>query len=440
MDASLKELEVGRKVYKRLMWFMMALFICAYLDRINVSFAALSMNKDLGLTMVTFGIASSIFYVAYVVAEIPSNMIMQKVGAKIWIPRIMITWGLATIACMFAYNDYSLYVLRALVGLAEAGFLPAMLLYMTYWFPESYRARASTMFIMAQPITILFGSALSGGILQEMNGVMGLAGWKWLFILTGIPSVLFGIAAYFYFSNGPDDAKWLTEDEKNTLKLALSRNTSKDTKQDSELEKKSVFRQLMQLPVVLMALCYFGLVMSLSTNSTWVPQIVREVMPSTSLWQIGLITAIPSLFAIVIMYFWGVHSDKTRERAWHVILPMTLAATGWLLVALASVPEARFIGLILVSVGTFSAQAIFWSMAPTFLSNKAKAVGIAAISVVGLLGTTVGPTVIGYLHHLTGGFSAGLMFVAGCIIAGALCVLIIKMNTDRKKKALLAQA
>ena len=435
METNISEQAVGRKVYRRLMWFIMALFICAYLDRINMSFAALSMNRDLGLTAATFGIASSIFYVMYVIAEIPSNMVMQKVGARLWIPRIMITWGLASVACMFAVGPYSLYALRALVGLAEAGFMPAILLYMTYWFPEAYRARAMTMFIMAQPITIVFGSALSGVIL-EMNGVMGLAGWQWLFILTGIPSVVFGIIAFFYLSNGPADAKWLTSAEKVTLQTLMGRGEKKtDADGNAASPEMSIPKQLLQLPVILMAVCYFGLVMSLSSNSTWVPQIVREVMPQSTLLEVGLVTAIPSLVAIAVMFYWGRHSDKTRERVWHVVLPMCLAGLGWFMVALSTIPELRFGGLIMVAAGTFSAQAIFWSLAPTFLSPKARAVGIAAINVVGLLGTTVGPTVIGLLHHMTGGFPAGLCFVALSVFGGAMCAVVIRTSAGRKMVA-----
>ena len=433
METNLEEILVSRKVYRRMMWFLVLLFICSYLDRINMSFAALSMNRELGLTAATFGIASSMFYVMYIVAEIPSNVIMQRVGARLWIPRIMITWGLASSACIFAVGPNSLYALRAVVGLAEAGFMPGILLYMTYWFPEAYRARASTLFIMAQPITILFGSALSGGIL-EMHGVLGLSGWRWLFIFEGIPSVVLGVVAFFYLSNRPEQAKWLTQSEKGILRLALNRVSGRSGESRNVVDslEMSLTKQLLQWPIVLMALCYFGLVMSLSTNSTWVPQIVRAVLPHASLLHIGLITAVPSLVAIGSMYCWGAHSDRTLERVWHVVIPMLIAAAGWLTVALSPIPVVKFVGLVMVAAGTFSAQAIFWSLAPRFLSEKAKAVGIGAISVVGMLGTTVGPTIIGLLHDLTGGFQAGLSFVACCAFAGAICVGVVQITVHRK--------
>ncbi|MEG3159398.1 MFS transporter [Sphingomonas sp. LB2R24] len=427
MEDTLREQLVNRKVYRRLMWFLVLLFVCSYLDRINMSFAALSMNRELGLSVASFGIASSIFYSAYVLAEIPSNMAMRKVGARLWIPRIMITWGIASCACVFATGPHSLYALRALVGLAEAGFMPGILLYLTYWFPDAYRARASTLFVMAQPLTILFGSAISGAIL-EMDGVLGLSGWRWLFILEGIPSVLLGVAALFYLDDRPEDARWLTDEEKRTLRGSLQRDEQAATMQAGNvpLPELSTPRQLIQPSLILLALCYFGLVMSLSANSTWVPQIVRSIAPDASLFQIGLVTAVPSVIAIVTMAAWGAHSDRHRERVWHVVIPMAVAAPGWGAVALAQAPLLKFVGLILCSAGTFSAQAIFWSMAPQYLSASARAVGIAAISVVGMLGTAVGPAMIGVLHDATGSFTAGLSFVALCVSAGAVCVATIR--------------
>ncbi|WP_158601915.1 MFS transporter [Pararobbsia silviterrae] len=432
MNTSTEEVAVSRKVYARLVWFLVLMFICSYLDRINMSFAALSMNRDLGLTATSFGIAGSVFYLAYVVAEIPSNLAMQRLGARLWIPRIMITWGLASAACMFATGPSSLYVFRALVGLAEAGFMPGVLLYLTYWFPEAYRARASTLFIMAQPITILFGSSLSGALL-EMNGFMGLAGWRWLFLIEGVPSIALGIVAFFYLDNRPSDAKWLSDEEKVILRRTLERDEERLAKLSGHttLEKRSLGSQIFSAPVVLLALCYFGLVMSLNTNSTWVPQIVHGLIPHASLFHVGLIAAIPSLVAIVAMTYWGAHSDRRGERAWHVVIPMCVAALGWLGVALLGTPSLRFVGLILSSCGTFAAQAIFWTLAPRYLSESARPVGIAAINVVGMIGTAAAPAIVGVLHDLTGGFRAGLGFVAISAVAGAACIVAIRFSRHR---------
>jgi MFS transporter, ACS family, 4-hydroxyphenylacetate permease len=429
VEFSGEEDEVVRKVYRRLVWFLIVLFICSYLDRINISFAALAMNKDLNLTATTFGLASSIFYVAYIVAEIPSNMMMPRFGARIWIPRIMITWGLASAATMFATGPYSLYALRALTGLAEAGFMPGILLYLTYWFPSSYRARATAFFIMAQPITIMFGSSLSGLIL-DMQGFLGLAGWKWLFLLEGVPAIILGVIAYFYLADRPETAKWLSPREQEVLQNALARDEASGRKTGSATPKRGIFRELMSPPVLLLAFTYLGLVVSLITNSTWVPQIVRAVVPGGNFATIGLIAAIPPLAAILTMSAWGMDSDRRQERRWHVMLPMCLAALGWLCVALLGNPSGRLLGLVFCAVGTFAAQGIFWTLPATFLSAEARPIGIAMINTIGMLGTAIGPVVVGWLKDYTGTFSAGLIFVAGCILLGAACVLSI----PREKK------
>ncbi|MCL2429265.1 MAG: MFS transporter [Alphaproteobacteria bacterium] len=415
-----EELQVVRKAYRRVVWFLVVLFICSYLDRINMSFAALSMNKDLGLNATMFASAASIFYIAYVAAEIPSNMMLPRFGAKIWIPRIMITWGMASAATALAVGPNSLYVLRALVGLAEAGFMPGILLYMTYWFPPVYLARASALFIMAQPITIMFGSFVSGGIL-EMNGVLGLAGWQWLFILEGLPSVIFGVIAYFYLSNTPADAAWLAAREKQVLIAAVERGG----KSSATGSARSIVRDILSWPVALLALTYFCLTVSLATNSAWVPQIVRGVVPDGSYALVGFVTAIPSFVTICVMPFWGDHSDRRQERIAHVILPMLLAGLGWSFVALFEVPLLKFVGLVFCSVGGFAAQSIFWTLPPNYLSPEARPIGIAFVNTIGLLGTTTGLMVMGWLRDLTHSFAAGLLFVAGCMVTGSVFVFLI---------------
>jgi MFS transporter, ACS family, 4-hydroxyphenylacetate permease len=422
-SSEVEETAVARKVYRRLSWFLVLLFICSYLDRINISFAALAMNKDLGLTATMYGLAGSIFYIAYVLAEIPSNMMMPRFGARIWIPRIMITWGLASAATVFAVGPYSLFALRALTGLAEAGFMPCVLLYLTYWFPSAYRARATGLFIMAQPITIMFGSSLSGLIL-DMHGFLGLAGWRWLFLLEGLPAVILGVIAFFYLSNRPEEANWLTAREKNVLRNALAKSEAAQSDRTGKLAG-GMMSELFSAPVLLLALTYLGLVVSLVTNSTWVPQIVRAFVATENFAMVGLVAALPSLAAILIMPWWSASSDRRQERRWHVMLPMGLAAIGWLCVALLSDPALRLIGLIFCSVGTFAAQGIFWTLPSLFLSPRARPVGIAMVNTIGMIGTTIGPVTVGWLKDLTGTFVSGLVFVACCIALSALCVLVV---------------
>ena len=424
MDAaasSSEEEAVVRKAYRRLVWFLVLLFITSYLDRINISFAALAMNKDLGLSATMFGLAGSIFYIAYVIAEIPSNMLMPYFGARIWIPRIMITWGLASAGTMFAAGPYSLYVLRALTGLAEAGFMPGILLYLTYWFPATHRARATSFFIMAQPITIMFGSTVSGMILH-INGFLGLEGWRWLFLLEGLPAVLLGVVAYFYLDNSPATARWLSAREKDVLAQALARDEYAAAK---ATKRAGTLKELVSAPILLLCFAYLGLVVSLITNSTWVPQIVRAVYPTSDYVVIGMIGAIPAFAAVVMMSQWGRHSDRTGERRWHVALPMVLAAAGWFAVAWLDSPVLRLGGLVLCAAGTFSAQGIFWTLPSLFLSPRTRPVGIAMVNTIGMLGTTVGPVMVGWLKDQTGSFAPGLASVACCVIAGAIAVMII---------------
>ncbi|MBR0800431.1 MFS transporter [Bradyrhizobium jicamae] len=432
-QGSAEELAVIDKVSRRLVWFLVVLFFISYLDRINISFAALSMNKDLGLTATMFGFATSIFYVAYLCAEIPSNMLMPYFGARIWIPRIMITWGLASVATLFATGPNSLYVLRVIVGLAEAGFVPGILLYITYWFPATHRARATSFFIMAQPITIMIGSTISGLIL-EMHGFFGLKGWQWLFLLEGLPAIVLGVVAYFYLDDNPTKAKWLTPREKEVLAEAIARDDLVAPKNKSEGSRFGMVSEFFSAPVLLLSFTYVGLVVSLVTNSSWVPQIVRAVHPNADFLIIGVIGAIPALAAVLVMPQWGKHSDNTNERKWHVALPMIVAAAGWMMVAWLESPVAKLVGLILCAVGTFSAQGIFWTLPPLFLSPKARPIGIAMISTIGLLGTSIGPITVGWLKDYTGTFGAGLSFVAGCVIAGALAVIIMQSHTSSPER------
>jgi ACS family 4-hydroxyphenylacetate permease-like MFS transporter len=277
---------------------------------------------------------------------------------------------------------------------------------------------------MAQPITIMFGSSISGLIL-DMHGFLGLAGWRWLFLLEGLPAVVLGVIAFFYLDNRPEDATWLSDREKFVLRTALARSETAARNERVGAPTGSILSELFSAPVLLLALTYLGLVVSLITNSTWVPQIVRAFVASRSYATIGLVAALPSLFAILIMPLWSASSDRRQERRWHVMLPMGLAAIGWLCVATLANPTLGLIGLIFCSVGTFAAQGIFWTLPATFLSPRARPIGIAMVNTIGMIGTTIGPVTVGWLKDLTGSFVSGLVFVSCCIALGALCVLIV---------------
>lgn len=313
----------GQKVFRRLIFFLFACYVVAYLDRVNIGFAALSMNKDLGLTAAMFGLANTIFYIGYFVCEVPSNLLMVRVGARLWIARIMVTWGIASILTLFAVGPLSLYAIRLVVGIAEAGFVPGVLLYLTYWFPQSSRGRATATFMIAQPIAIGFGSFLSGLIMSGTDRAFGLAGWQWLFILEGLPSVLLGVLVLFYLPDRPADAKWLNADEKAALQAQIAAEAP------APVHGHSNWRGVWSLPLGLLMLAYFGLVTSLNGLATWSPLIVREVLGGTTyIFRVGLISAIPGVIAAIVMPLWGTSSDRRQERKLHYAIAVAVAIAG----------------------------------------------------------------------------------------------------------------
>jgi len=417
-----------RKVFRRIIWFLFILLVVSFMDRINIAFAALTMNKDLGLNAAAYGMSLTVFYIAYTLFEIPSNLILAKVGARLWIARIMITWGLASAATMFAVGMWSLYGIRALVGIAEAGFLPGILLYLTYWFPRTCRARANALFIMGIPATIAIASTLSGVILQ-MHGIFGLAGWRWLFLLEGLPAVVLGVICLFYLDDGPAHANWLSDEEKREIASRLERDRALE---QTAATQRGILSQLGSRNVLLLSAAYFGLVTSLNANSTWVPQIVHGFAHSENFAVIGLLTALPAVLTVAIMPLWGASSDRRNERDWHLRIAMVAAAMGWLLVITSSVPEVRYLGLIIVSVGSFCALLTFWTFpaSSAILSSEARPAGIALINCVGIGGgSAIGPLVVGYLKDLTGSFTAGLVYVVAMLIMAVICITIVAAQT-----------
>jgi MFS transporter, ACS family, 4-hydroxyphenylacetate permease len=416
---------VVRKVSKRLLWFLLVLYVIAHLDRINIGFAALSMNRDLLLTATAFGLATTVFNIAYFLCEIPSNLLLVRYGAKIWIPRIMVTWGIASAALMFTTGPGSLYLFRILVGIAEAGFVPGVLLYLTYWFPQAYRARATAMFMMAQPIAIAVGAPLSGVILDKTNGFFGVAGWRWLFLIEALPAVLFGIIAYSYLTNGPKQAKWLSSEEKAVLQSQID----SERRPNSAPGTRHVWRELLSRDVGLLALAYFGLVFTLNSITTWVPQIVREVSAGHSFSYTGVFNAIPALCAIIAMPFWSTHSDRKMERTWHIMTPMIVGAIGWVVVGMFTIPEVRLVGLIFCTVGAFTAMSLFWTVSATVLSVEARPAGIAFINSCGIIAAATAPLLIGAIRDMTNSFTVGLLFLAAMLIAAAGLIRLLASKT-----------
>ena len=419
---------VFHKVFRRLMWFLFVLLVVSFMDRINIGFAALTMNKDLGLNSAAYGMSLTVFYVAYALCEIPSNLVLARVGARLWIARIMITWGFASAATMFAVGMWSLYGIRALVGVAEAGFLPGMLLYLTYWFPSSYRARANALFLMAIPVTIAIASGISGFILQ-MQDFLGLAGWRWLFLLEGLPAVVLGVGCFFYLDDSPAQAKWLSEHEKQVIASRLERDRALE---QTATMQRGILRQLGSRNVVFLAVTYFGLITSLNANSTWAPQIVQSFAQVSSYAVIGFITALPAVLTAMVMPLWGASSDRRNERNWHLRLAMVVAALGWLLVISSNIAAVRYLGLIVASIGSFCGLLTFWTFpaSSSVLSPDARPAGIALINCVGIGGgSAIGPLIIGALKDMTGSFASGLLYVVSMLIVGGICIAVVARQT-----------
>jgi MFS transporter, ACS family, 4-hydroxyphenylacetate permease len=408
-----------RKITWRVIPFLFVLYIVNYLDRINTGFAALSMNKDLGLTATAFGFANTIFYVGYVACEIPSNLLMARYGARAWLSRIMITWGIASAATMLVFDTRSLYAIRFLVGIAEAGFVPGVLLYLTYWFPESHRARANGWLMMAQPFAMALGATVSGFILDRADGVLGINGWRWMFFLEGLPAVILGIAAYFYLTNRPEQSTWLDKDEREAVQALMQSGCVQTGR------RGSLVGQVLEPKVLLLALSYFALVNTLNALSTWSPTIVRDVMQAYSLTQVGLVAAIAPVCTLVAMPLSVWSSDRTGERLWHLSAALMLAAFGWIVVIYSIEPVSRLLGLCAATSSAFCAMALFWTFPQRLISPEARPAGIGLISAIGLLGSAVSPAVIGVLKDLTGSFTAGLFYVTCLLVVSMFLVWIV---------------
>ncbi|MDE9461938.1 4-hydroxyphenylacetate permease [Xenorhabdus bovienii] len=427
-----RQQNVINKLFRRLILFLFVLFVFSFLDRINIGFAGLTMGKDLGLSSTMFGLAATLFYATYVIFGIPSNVMLSVVGARRWIATIMVLWGIASTATMFATGPTSLYILRMLVGIAEAGFLPGILVYLTYWFPAYYRARANALFMIAMPVTMAFGSLASGYIL-EMDGIWDLRGWQWLFLLEGFPSVLLGFVVWFYLDDSPEKAKWLTREDKQCLQEMMERDKLSQVQSNGPASPKTSLWREVLTPIILMyTFAYFCLTNTLSAINIWTPQIMQSFNQGSSHVMIGLLTAIPQFCTILGMIYWSRRSDRLQERKMHTALPYLFAAAGWILTSLTNHSMVQLLGIIMASTGSFTAMAVFWTTPDQSISLRARAIGIAVINATGNVGSAVSPLLIGWLKDQTGSFNSGLYFVAGLLIIGALMVLFIPMKQTQR--------
>ncbi len=416
------------KVSWRLIPFFVFAYLLNYIDRVNLGFAALQMNRDLGLTATAFGYGAGILFIGYLVFGVPSNIGLQRYGAKLWIGCILFVWGCISAGMSLVTTVPEFLVMRFLLGASEAGFFPGVIFYLTRWFPAEYRASITSRFMFAQPLALMIGSAISGWLLT-LDGTLGIAGWQWMFIIEGIPAALTGIVAYFYLTDGPEKAHWLKDDEKEWLIQKLKAEEDKIVAK----EKCSMWQVMANPKVWVLALIYVSQVIGVFGVNMWLPQIIKS-FGDISTTSIGLISAIPFVVAAVGMLLIGRSSDKYKERKWHMIGAMALA--GGSLVLCGLVNSNLFISILLISIssiGFYGCMPVFWTIPSTFLVGAAAATGIAFINAIGNLGGFVGPVAIGWIKDYTGSFTSGLYFMGGAVLIGCILALGLYKLADENK-------
>ncbi len=404
------------RVSRRLIPFLLLLYILNFLDRVNVGFAALEMNRDLDFGPSVYGLGAGIFFLGYCLFEVPSNLVLYRTGARLWIARIMVTWGLAASAMMLVRTPTSFYLLRFLLGVAEAGFFPGIIYYLTYWYPARERARAYAWFLAAIPVCGVIGGPLSGALLG-LDGQLGLQGWQWLFLMEGIPSIVVGIAVLRLLPNHPREARWMPAEESAWLEQQVEAERAKMPSHGVSL------RRTVGNPLVWwLSLSYFLLLVALYGFALWLPQLVKA-SGSFGNFEVGVITAIPYALAAVGMLLVGRSSDRSGERYLHLALPALVGALGFLAATRAASTPLLVSALSLAAFGVVGWLGPFWALPTAFLREQAAAGGIALINSMGAVGGFVGPFLIGEIKQRTGEFGPGLVFLAGCMTASAVIVL-----------------
>jgi D-galactonate transporter len=404
------------KVTRRLIPFLFVCYIVSWLDRVNIGFAKLQMQSDLKFSDTVYGLGAGIFFIGYFLFEVPSNVILHRAGARVWIARIMISWGVLSSLMMYASSPLWFYVLRFLIGVAEAGFFPGIILYLTYWYPARRRGRIVALFLTAIATTSVIGAPLSGWILKSMNGWHGLAGWQWLFLLEGIPSLVMGLWTLAFLDDGIRASRWLSEEEKQLLE----RNISSENAQKTSHSFRHAFGDA---KVWLLAFVYLCFVSGLYGISFWLPQIIKNTGVKDPL-DVGLLTAVPWGIGAVGMLWWGRNSDRTGERRWHAALAGFIGGVGMLIsTAYGSQTLASMVALTVATLGIQATLPVFWSLPTAFLTGGAAAAGIAWINSVGNLGGFIAPFLVGWLKDLTHSTATGLYVLSGGLVLGGILVL-----------------
>jgi D-galactonate transporter len=416
----MEQLEVRtiKKVSARLVPFLVLCYLVAYLDRVNVGFAALTMNKDLGLSASAYGFGAGVFFLAYFFFEVPSNLFLERVGARKWIARIMFSWGVVSGAMAFVTGEKSFFAVRVLLGIAEAGFFPGIIFYLTLWFPAAYRARIIGYFMAAIPLSTVVGAPISGWLLG-FDGHLGLKGWQWMFILEALPSLILSVVVFGYLTDRPADATWLAPDER----AWLAQRMAQERQQRESVRSYSVKQALMNPRVLALSVIYFGAVALNYGLSFFLPQIVKAF--GVSNFQTGFISALPYVVGVVSIVAWGHRSDRKLERRFHSAFPLGVAATGIAVSTMLDDPTMKMIAFSIAGFGIFGNLPVFWTLPAAFLSGPAAAGGIALINSIGNLAGFAGPFAMGRIKDLTGSYTGGLLSLAAAGYIAMIIVLVI---------------
>ncbi|HEY8949643.1 MAG TPA: MFS transporter [Rhizomicrobium sp.] len=422
----MSEAAVFSKCAWRLIPFMGLLYVANFLDRVNVGFAALTMNADIGLSAEAYGLGAGMFFIGYFFFEVPSNVAMEKFGARLWIFRIMLTWGVVSMATAFVTGPVSFFILRFLLGACEAGFFPGMILYLTYWFPAATRGQFNALFLSAIVIANIIGAPISGFILQTAHGWGGLHGWQWLFLIEGLPSCLLAFVALLYLPSKPADAKWLCAEEKQLVAVAISRD---------DLPHHDLRTGLSDIRIWLLALADFGIIVALYGIGLWLPQIVKALGFDDL--ETGFVVAVPYLATMVAMIVWARLSDARGERVRHIVQPALLAAASLIAAALLGASLWSVIALTLATVGIYAALVVLWTLPQSFFGGTAAAGAIALVNSIANLGGFLGPTIVGYLKAATGTYAVAMGVFAAGLIMTAVVVTALSRSLPAPKPAVV---
>ena len=424
------EQQTLKRVTVRLVPFLIVCYFIAYLDRVNVGFAALTMNRDLGLSQTAFGLGAGVFFFTYFLFEVPSNLFLAKFGARRWIARIMLTWGVLSGAMAFIHGEWSFYIVRCLLGAAEAGFFPGIIFYLTLWFPAAYRARILGYFMAAIPLSSVLGLPVSGALLG-MDGLAGLHGWQWLFVIEAVPALVLAVVVLYYLTDRPADAMWLPTENRTWL----MRRIAAEEEVRTTAEHFSVGRALVNGRVLALSLVYFGVVASLYGLSFFLPQIVKQFGVSTQ--QNSLISAVPFVIGVAATLLWGRLSDQTGNRKGMAAIALFLTAAGILAAALLDDPVSKMAAFCVAAWGIFGTLAVFWTLPTSFLSGMAAAGGIAVINSIGNLAGFVGPYAMGAIKDSTNSYQGGLFLLAALAFVAMLIVLVLRHDRHLEQAPVL---